>query len=254
MSIINTTFGFIFVHVPKSAGTSVTSVLSRLSTLLDVEVGGSAFGESIQSAYRKRHGISKHSTALELRTRLGEQLWLKYVSFGVVRHPLGRLASAYRFLRQWDSPDNRWRTRMLEFPAFRDFVASDVWLEDEGPDRMFRPQAFWLADQSSNRLLVDRVMYVESLHADLCKVLLESGVPRSKLPDEVPHLNSTRKQDVAYALSEELMAKVGERYRRDLEIFGYEMPAATRDAAAAEVVAGIMNRNTSPAKLPLPRS
>jgi len=233
MAIINTTFGFAFVHVPKSAGTSVTSVLSKLCTLLDVEIGGSAFGEAIQSAYLNRHGISKHSTAQELRALLGEQLWLRYVSFGVVRHPLDRLASAYRFLRQWESSANRWHGRMSEFESFSDFVASDVWIKDEGPDRMFRPQAFWLAESSSNELLVDRVLFVESLNADLRQLLLDIGVPRAKLPDALPHLNATRKRDFAYALSEELMNKVGERYRRDLDIFGYEMPAAV---AVGEVV------------------
>jgi hypothetical protein len=234
MAIINTTFGFAFVHVPKSAGTSVTSVLSKLCTLLDVEVGGSAFGEAIQSAYRNRHGISKHSTAQELRALLGEQLWLRYVSFGVVRHPLDRLASAYRFLRQWESSANRWHGRMSKFDTFADFVASDVWIKDEGPDRMFRPQAFWLAEQNNNKLLVDRVLHVESLNSDLRRLLLDIGVPRTKLPEALPHLNATRKLEVAYALPPELMAKVKERYHRDLDVFGYQIPAAT-----AETVRGV---------------
>jgi hypothetical protein len=223
MSIINTTFGFIFVHIPKCAGTSVTSVLSRLCTVLDIEIGGSAFGEAIQAAYQKRHGITKHSTASELRALLGEELWLKYTSFGVVRHPLDRLSSAYRFLRQWDSPSNRMRRQMDEFQSFADFVASDIWIEADGLDRLFRPQAFWLADPNKDELLVDRVLHTETLNADLERLLLDLGVPRSKIPTDIPQINTTKKTDSSPDLRNDLLDKVRTRYARDLRMFGYSM-------------------------------
>jgi hypothetical protein len=77
MSIINSTFAFVFVHVPKSAGTSVTAALSQLSSTIDVEIGGSVFGEAIQGPHQKRHGLSRHSTALEIRSIVGAQQWLR---------------------------------------------------------------------------------------------------------------------------------------------------------------------------------
>lgn len=223
MSIINTTFGFVFVHVPKSAGTSVTSVLSQLCTVLDVEVGGSQFGESIQTAYQRRHGLSKHSTATEIRALLGGQLWKRYTSFGVVRHPLGRLASAYRFLRQWDSPQNRWRETVSRFETFEEFVASDLWVTDEGPDRMFRPQSFWLAETSRNELVVDEVCRVETLDADLRRLLQGLNVKPTLLPEAVPQLNSTVDRDESAGLPEALLAKIRARYARDLAMFGYTL-------------------------------
>jgi len=237
MAIINTTFGFVFVHVPKSAGTSVTSVLSGLCTILDIEIGGSSFGEAVQSAYLRRHGISKHSSARELRTVLGEQLWLKYVSFGVVRHPLDRLASAYRFLRQWNSPQNRLLGQMIAFQSFADFVASDVWIEAEGPDRIFRPQAFWLADAHKDEILVDRVLHTETLNTDLQRLLLDLGIPRAKVPIDVPQLNSTRKTDQPVQLSGDLLERVRTRYARDLRMFGYSLESDDKAARTETVTA-----------------
>lgn len=38
--IVNHTHKFIFVHVPKSAGTSVTQMFSEYSSYRDLEVGG----------------------------------------------------------------------------------------------------------------------------------------------------------------------------------------------------------------------
>lgn len=238
MSIINTTFGFVFVHVPKSAGTSVTAALSKLCSILDIEIGGSGFGESIQAAYQKRHRISKHSTANELRALLGQQLWLKFTSFGVVRHPLDRLSSAYRFLRQWDSPNNRMHAQMVTFQSFSDFVASDIWIEQEGLDRMFRPQTFWLAEQDENVLVVDRVLHLESLNEDLERLMVEIGVPCAKAPRDLPHLNATLKADLSLDLPGALLDKVRVRYARDLQMFGYTVPserAPVNNMAAAEV-------------------
>lgn len=222
MCIINTTFGFTFVHVPKSAGTSVTAVLSRLCSVLDIEIGGSPFGEEIQNAYLKRYGLNKHATAREIRSVLGEGVWLKMTSFGVVRHPVDRLSSAYRFLRKWDGPGNKLREQLNEFASFSDFVASDLWVEQEGPDRMFRPQAFWLADPTRGDLLVDRVCRVETLDADLHQLLSDLGVKPDLLPTSVPQLNATEKKGAAVELSPELLEKVRTRYARDFTMFDYE--------------------------------
>ena len=198
-------------------------MLSRLSGPLDIEVGGSAFGEAVQGAYQKRHGISKHSTARELRSVLGEQAWLKFTSFGVVRHPLERLASAYRFIRQWEAPGNRLRDAFNEFHSFEDFLASDVWVDDDGVDRMFRPQTFWLAHPLRDQLLVDRVCRVESLNDDLRDILQALDVKPDLLPDKMPRLNSTRESSEAAKLPKDLLEKVQDRYARDLLMFNYEI-------------------------------
>jgi hypothetical protein len=102
---------------------------------------------------------------------------------------------------------------------------------------MFRPQSFWLADRASDRLLVDRFLHVESLDAGLRQLLLDVGVPRTKVPEKLPQLNATRRGQTAYALSEDLMSKVEERYRVDLRMFGYNMPPAKGEDATGNVVA-----------------
>lgn len=221
MCIINSTFGYVFVHVPKSAGTSVTMVLSRLCTVLDIEVGGSEFGEAVQFAYMRRHGLTKHSSAREIRSMLGEQQWARFTSFGVVRHPLERLASTYRFLQKWDAPQNKLLAKIKTFETFQDFVESDIWCEEDGPDRVFRPQAFWLSETTRNELLVDRVCRVESLEEDLRALLLDLKVKPDLLPVQMPHSNATEQRGDELQLSEPLLEKVRARYARDLSLFGY---------------------------------
>jgi len=69
MSIINNKYKFIFVHVPKNGGTSITNFLSSYSTALDIEIGGTQIGELLQTSYIERYGISKHSTSLNLKKK-----------------------------------------------------------------------------------------------------------------------------------------------------------------------------------------
>ena len=65
--------GVLFVHVPKTGGTSVARAL------YGTEGGG-------------------HRTVREVRAALGRQRADALFSFAVVRDPVGRAASAYRYL------------------------------------------------------------------------------------------------------------------------------------------------------------
>lgn len=234
MAVINTTFGFAFVHVPKAAGTSVSALLNRFNTVLDIEIGGSSFGEAVQPAYRRRFGLSKHATAAEIIKLIGESRWQRLLSFGVVRHPVDRLASAFRFLRSWDSPENQQRELVKAFGSFRDFVESDIWVDHGGHDRMFRAQAFWLADQQ-DRVLVDRVIHLEGLEAGLLATLRDAGIPPGKLQDaSLQQLNTTSRSGElsADALPRACLEKIERRYARDYRLFGFER-SSERAAATA---------------------
>jgi len=84
MAIINHSFNFVFVHVPKAAGTSVTSILSKYTNYCDLEIGATEFGEYIQPAYKKRFGLAKHSPARDIRNLVGAVAWSKFFTFSFV--------------------------------------------------------------------------------------------------------------------------------------------------------------------------
>lgn len=64
----------IFIHVPKSAGTSIEK------TLGGTHYGGHSFGQTIKRDY--------------------PQKWKEYYKFGIVRDPLTRFGSAYYYIKQ----------------------------------------------------------------------------------------------------------------------------------------------------------
>jgi len=185
VTLINHTYRFIFVHVPKNAGTSVAMYLSQASTYRDQEIGGTQLGQAVAPFYRARFGLSKHSTVAEIGRAVGPETMAAYTSFAVWRDPTERLLSIYGFLRKWDA----WRqlegfVRFVpEFDACRDandFIGSELFRTTSGPDRIFNPQAFWLAD-SSGRLGVANLLGLDGLSGQLGSLMERIGVPPAVL-------------------------------------------------------------------------
>jgi hypothetical protein len=123
--IVNHTHKFIFVHVPKSAGTSVTELFSQYSSYRDLEVGGTQLGEVLQNEFKKRYGLTKHATAGEIRAIVGAELWDAYYSFGIVRNPYARAQSTFHFMKRWRGNKEMDRLKFIEnMPDFRTFALS----------------------------------------------------------------------------------------------------------------------------------
>lgn len=140
MTLINHTYRFIFVHIPKNAGTSVALYLSQASRYRDQEIGGTQLGQAVAPFYRARFGLAKHSTITEIARVVGADAMPSYTTFGIWRDPIQRVASIYGFLRKWDA----WRqldgfVRFVpEFDACRDindFINSELFRTTSGPDK-----------------------------------------------------------------------------------------------------------------------
>lgn len=223
MAIINHTYNFAFVHVPKSAGTSIVSSLSALTRYRDIECGGAVMSRFTSEYYATRFGITKHSTAAELQRVVGEAQWDAAVTFGFVRHPLDRLVSSYFFLknkfRNWPGSE-----AMDAIDSLDAFVESAVFASG-GPGRILRPQVFWLCEAApQHRLLVTTVGKVETIGEDFDRILDRLGLPaeeRAKVPPLAVRNKSPRDQEVAPS------ARVVETARRvyadDLTTFGYDL-------------------------------
>ena len=222
MAVINASLSFIFIHVPKCGGTSVCKVLAPLCTITDIEIGGTSFGEEIQAAYRRRHHISKHSTAMELRAILGHERWIRYNSFAVVRDPMERLRSSYFFLREWNAPQNYLSAALHQFPSFSHFLDSGLWERDAGPDQIFSPQVRWVANADRTVLLVDQICHVESLDTELPLLLSNLGVKSSLIPRSIPRLNTTNQSNPEEQVSSAQKDRIAAYYHRDYALLGYE--------------------------------
>lgn len=235
MCIINNSRKFIFVHVPKAAGTSVTDALSGLTNYCDLELGGTPFGEKIQTAYRDRFGLSKHSTASEIKAVVGAVLWSSYFTFAFVRNPFARCVSTFHFLRKWEGPNTEFLDQMRGFKDFDEYVLSDVWNTSNGPDQIFRPQAYWLRSTTgtAQQLLPSYLGKVESLKAGITDVLSAIDAPKHMIKKvNVRKLNSSGSPSDVVSKNSEVIDRILEKYKVDFQLLGYSTDPLLADAAS----------------------
>lgn len=221
MSLINHTNKFIFIHIPKAAGTSVTKFLSEFTEYRDLELGGTQFGEAIQPAYFNRFGLYKHAPASRVKVVMGDVDWNSYYSFSFVRSPYDRVISVYKFLRQWDGCPKPIKDIMLGFNDVNEYVLSDTWEMTNGPDEIFRTQAYWISDPDDyNQLLIDKFYKVEEIEKGFLDILSKINQPRENIV--APVLNtSSSKSDII--LNEDSIKKIEHKYAIDFKLFGYKM-------------------------------
>jgi hypothetical protein len=246
--IINNTFQFVFVHIPKSAGTTVTSLLSRYSSYCDIELGGTPLGEAIQPHFQKRYGLQKHSTFSEIRTVVGEVMLKRYFSFAFVRNPYSRAYSAYKYLSR-ARKDNQIAS-LADFDNFEDFGAfvSSSYFQSQGYDRMMMPQSIWVArDNRSLDIAVDYIGNVEHLGPSLSEIgaLIGGRLERHKIVGPLPVLNKSSEAEdpvlAELAHSPSIEETIYRRYEVDFRQFRYPrwtVAVADKGAEALQPVTG----------------
>jgi hypothetical protein len=239
MAIINFSYGFICVHVPKSAGTTVSYELARYTRYCDLEIGGTEYGEQFQEIYSRRFKIYKHSTMAEIGDVIGQEQAKKFFRFAFVREPLSRALSTYHFLRKWQG-SGQFGQEVLNFPTFESFVMSDLWASSDGPDRILRPQATWLTDPNNpESLVVDYAGKIENFDADLAEIITRIGLPgqvketeamaRLGLPAKAEHndmgaivvRNATGEYEKPQEASFGVRERIHNRYKLDYALFKY---------------------------------
>lgn len=203
---------FIFVHVQKTAGTSLRRVLRENA-----------------SDARQWHG--RHGHASSGIAEIGRERWDQYFSFGFVRNPWDRLVSHYAMIRDRIAdltPEQRREARpfkvelwnyVLHFSEdFESFLDNCTGLiRDRGCYKSFLfNQIDYLSDEHG-RLAVDLVGRFENFEDDANLVLKRIGIDAS-----VPRLNTSTRTDYRDYYTPRTRELIGRRFARDIEAFGYE--------------------------------
>lgn len=92
--------GFLFLHVAKSAGTSVTAAYTPHALWDDLILGGSPYGRRLRGVVGNRFGLDTHSRPALIRSVIGDELWESSWRFAVTREPIERTVSMYAYLEQ----------------------------------------------------------------------------------------------------------------------------------------------------------
>lgn len=235
---------FIFVKTRKTAGSSVEIALSRLCGQHDFitplgradssdeqlrqEEGGHPplnwqrrwwkFRSWKEFRHRIKHGkrpmvLGGHAPASRIRDHFGKEVWCGYTTITIERNPWDKAVSRYWWMRARSEARHGTGT----FPSLSAFL-----------ERVARERPHWLSNWDhyaiGDRVIVDRVMFYESLQRDLYGLADELRVDRSTLTLPVRRAKGGfRKDERHYS---EILSKtdrdiIASVCHREIEYFGY---------------------------------
>ena len=201
--MINHKYKFIFIHIPKTGGTSIEQVFYSKSNKTDVPC--------------------KHYT-LKMLER-GNLVPKDYFKFSFVRNPWDMTVSQYHFMWKSSYPwPIHWRKEHKEFAklSFEEWVLhpsfqfSTIRSIDIIGNR--HHDGTFLGWIMGNKLNIDFIGKFENLQQDFDIICDKIGIP----PKKLPHENKTKHKDYREYYDEETKQIVGEKYAKDIEYFGYK--------------------------------
>jgi hypothetical protein len=204
--MISTALNCIFVHIPKTGGTSVEDVLwPGPRTEADLWQG-------TIDRYRNKYqtGGLQHLLARHIREEVGEDKFSAAYRFSFVRNPWDRTISQFLYMQQRE--DLRSFIGMKE----NDSLARYLVLIRDQPHVQWTPQCDFLDDQFGN-CLVEFVGRFERLAEDAKAVFDRLGVSCENLPHR---LKNSRTHYTDY-YDQETKNQVARLFERDIDRFSY---------------------------------
>ncbi|KZZ40084.1 hypothetical protein A3758_09400 [Oleiphilus sp. HI0118] len=189
----------IFVHITKSAGTSVAKAL---------------YGE-----------LPYHYTAQQYRVIYGRKTFNAYYKFCFVRNPWDRLYSAFSYLKGggWNDEDRLWANENLsKIESFDDFVMN--WFsEDQLKSHIhFWPQSKFICDRHG-KPIIDDLYYFETINEDF-----DTITKKLNINAQLAHTNASKRKSYLDIYTPETIEKVRKIYYQDITNFGYKFNGINR--------------------------
>jgi hypothetical protein len=191
---------FLFVHIPKTAGNSIQSILRDYSEDELVALRGEQDGIERFGLRNPKYKIKKHSTLAEYKAALGEVQFGDLYKFTCVRNPWDRMVSYYftptQNMAAWDR--KKFRKAIVKALSVADYLRLDKVEEDPFGN-------------------VDYVMRFENLADDFRTVCGTLGIS----PTTLPRYNRSSREHYSKYYDEELRELVHARFAAEIERFGY---------------------------------
>jgi len=211
----------IYIHIPKTAGTSIETMLGYHGAVLKRGWQDHRRLRNIQQAIwplsRGRFMPADFARFVAQRYKGGSRgfdfvsnsEFNSFFKFAIVRNPWDRVYSWYRNVIR--DPFHQKELGFSPDRSFDDFVANqlDCWA--------LMPQLDWLVNEDG-RVELDYIGRFEALDDSLVDICRALGMRNEVLPHEL-HSGSS---DYRSAYSKNSRAVVAERYAKEISLFGYE--------------------------------
>ena len=184
--IVSDKHKFIFFHIPKTGGSSMTNHFSK---------------------YGKQKGQPHNSHCDTNR---------EFFRFGFFRNPWDRFVSKYFYFKAYGKTkagnDLHSGQIVNRYNSFQQFTLNFPNIYEEFKSPHWNPQVDWVEDR------IDFIGRFENLQEDFNIICDKIGIPKQQLP----HKNKTKHKHYTEYYDEETKQIVAKKYAKDIEYFGYE--------------------------------
>ena len=191
---------FLFVHIPKTAGNSIQSVLRDYSEDELVALRGEQDGVERFGLRNPNYKVKKHSTLAEYRAALGQAEFRNLYKFTCVRNPWDRMVSYYFTPTQ--------KSEVWDRKKFRKIISSALSVADYL--RLDKREE----DPFGN---VDYIMRFENLADDFRALCASLDIS----PTILPKYNRSNREHYSKYYDDELRELVRARFAAEIGRFGY---------------------------------
>jgi hypothetical protein len=210
--IINHSHRFIYLHVPKTGGTSISTLLSGYSTPVDIELGGALdeFAGQSEKIWSSKWKLHKHSTHRRIRSIFPANIYHSYFKFAVVRNPYARTLSSFNFGKR-----NNAFNGLLSHMSFDEYIESDLFtnLKLQGSQ-----------SQADFLFPIEQLNYLGRLESiDKTAEFLSVSIGRDSSFDlaSLQRLNQTTPSDSWREMDSGTMKRIADVLPQDFESLGY---------------------------------
>ena len=200
--MINHKHKFIFIHIPKTGGTSVDEFFTGK--------------------------MQKHACMKDYIDNLGSNLVKKYFKFCIVRNPWDKTVSHHTMInnRILEGHPKTVRIYGKKIHPFKEYVVENMGMKDRSGtefetkhshDFDTMDQLNWISDFNGN-ICIDYIMRLENMQQYFNIICDKIGIPRQQLP----HENKTKHKHYTEYYDDETREIVAEQYEKDIEYFGYK--------------------------------
>lgn len=217
--ILSLSHNFIFVHIPKTAGSSIMNILKPYDrkyrkSLIRSLSRKLSFVEPADSAH-----FRVHDTASKIISKLSYPVWNNYFSFSVVRNPFDHAVSHYEYMKQFRSRAIAKEHQRMTFETYLNDRQKKPFHKRTTFVRM-PDQAYYLLSKDG-KIAVNKVIKFENLVKEWELLSQQIGIADIKLPHvnkTIAKRGNTHFSEYYTSETEEIVRKI---YQRDFELFGY---------------------------------
>lgn len=199
---------FIFIHIDKTAGTSIKAALSKYCFYPE---------ETMYSSALKKLGVRQYSDEFydhirssELIRYLDPTIFNDFFKFAFVRNPWDWMLSSYTYYLKKPGmhPHVYFKN---EIQTFRDFIKWQT-----GNPYIYHTQSEYLFDRFGNKM-VDYIGKFENVEEDF-----EFVLNKLNITEKLPHKNISKEKGYADQYTSETKDLVYRYYKNDIHLFNYE--------------------------------